>query len=364
VQYFLQTHPDVAKQHCIIKKEAGSYEIDMHEVRLEWQHASEVGKPGHLVVVDGPLRQPFADYLAMNETNAMYDTNSVARTSSLHHVPKEKRMTFDDTNKKYSRLEAMRVAKEQAKIREQAADYIKDGREVPEELVKKYNKALQRKARSGKSKAKDFSKQDEEKAEGSGEQPKGLASTRGRGGHAEASEAQPCTSATSKEKPPEVAQSKESKPVVPCGGSIDAPAQKASADQGGGCTTPKAHPHVTHRCSSVHGLPMGVVPLMPGHVSGFQGFNRTCSVASMTPVSLLPSTPVATCSVGKPAQQLTGSGQARNSQVPMMSPRSPMLSTRIACQPMRTTGSYFPAALPANADSDRTSYQPVLECRR
>lgn len=54
-------------------------------------------------------------------------------------------MTFDDTHKQYSRLEAMRVAKEQASIREKAADYVRDGKQIPDELVLKYNKALRSK---------------------------------------------------------------------------------------------------------------------------------------------------------------------------------------------------------------------------
>ena len=36
------------------------------------------------------------------------------------------RLSFGDTNKVYSRLEAMKVAKEQSKIREEAANYAKD----------------------------------------------------------------------------------------------------------------------------------------------------------------------------------------------------------------------------------------------
>jgi len=145
VQYYLRHHPRVAGCHSVNRISVGIYNIDGHEVEVEWQHHSEVGRPGHLVVVDGPLKQPFADYLAMSEANAEYDTHTIAKTSALHHVPKERRMTFDDTHKKYSRLEAMRVAKEQASIREKAADYTRDGKEPPEDLVKKYNKNIRNK---------------------------------------------------------------------------------------------------------------------------------------------------------------------------------------------------------------------------
>lgn len=153
VLYFLRHHPKEARRHTLERLEAGVYQIDGHKVDVEWQHAAEAGQPGHLVVVDGPLRQPFADYLENNDTNAEYSTHMIARTSALHHVPKEARMTFDDTNKKYTRLEAMKVAKEQASIREKAADYTKEGRLVPDELVRRYNKALRQKLSQARARA-------------------------------------------------------------------------------------------------------------------------------------------------------------------------------------------------------------------
>jgi len=153
VQWFLRHHPRDADRHDVVRLEQGVYEIDGHQVEMEWQYNAVPGQPGHLVVVDGPLRQPFADYLVMNEANAEYDTQPIEKTSSLHHVPKERRMTFDDTHKKYTRLEAMKVAKEQATLREKAADYTRDGKQVPDELVRKYNKALRQKLRRGGAKA-------------------------------------------------------------------------------------------------------------------------------------------------------------------------------------------------------------------
>jgi len=143
VTFLLQQHRDLSQRHAIERRSMGCYLIDGTEVTLEWQS-------GSLVVVDGPLRQPFLDYLMQSEANAEYDTSSIAKTSALHHVPKERRMTFDDTHKQYSRLEAMRVAKEQASIREKAADYVRDGKQVPDELVRKYNKALRSKLRTGR----------------------------------------------------------------------------------------------------------------------------------------------------------------------------------------------------------------------
>jgi len=149
VLYFLRHHPSAASAHDIRRIRAGFYDIDGHQVEVEWQHHVEVGRPGNLVVVDGPMRQPFADYIAMSEANAEYDTQTVAFTSALHAVPKERRMTFDDSHQKYTRLEAMRVAKEQASIREKAADYTREGQQVPDELVKKYNRVIRQKLRRG-----------------------------------------------------------------------------------------------------------------------------------------------------------------------------------------------------------------------
>lgn len=51
----------------------------------------------------------------------------------------------------------MRVAKEQASIREKAADYVRDGKQVPDELVRKYNKALRSKLCTGRTSTGDAS---------------------------------------------------------------------------------------------------------------------------------------------------------------------------------------------------------------
>lgn len=150
VRYYLRHHPLEAARHTVLRVDQGVYKIDDHEVDIEWQYAVIPGQPGHLVVVDGPMRQPFGDYLEMHDINAEYDTYTIEKTSALHHVPKEARMTFDDTHKKYTRLEAMKVAKEQASLREKAADYTRDGKNVPDELVRRYNKALRQKLRSGR----------------------------------------------------------------------------------------------------------------------------------------------------------------------------------------------------------------------
>lgn len=150
VRHILRTNVQESKGHSVHRLAAGRYEINGHHCEIQWQPALEAGELAQIVVVNGPLRQPLIDYLAMNESTADYDTHTIARTSSLHQVPREKRMTFDDTHKSYTRLEAMKIAKEQASIREKAADYTREGRQVPDDLMKKYNKTLYRRQRGEK----------------------------------------------------------------------------------------------------------------------------------------------------------------------------------------------------------------------
>eukprot|EP00930_Biecheleria_cincta_P079131 TRINITY_DN6684_c0_g2_i1.p1 TRINITY_DN6684_c0_g2~~TRINITY_DN6684_c0_g2_i1.p1 ORF type:complete len:611 (+),score=111.50 TRINITY_DN6684_c0_g2_i1:71-1834(+) len=141
VAYFIRKHPEVCEKHSIQKKSVGVYQLDGREVQIEWRYATEPGGQGFLVVVDGPLRQPFSDYMMDTDLNAQYEGQDIGK-SNLHMIPRERRHSFKDHHKVYSRLEAMKVAKEQALVREKAATYVKDGREVPNELFTKYKKNL------------------------------------------------------------------------------------------------------------------------------------------------------------------------------------------------------------------------------
>lgn len=144
VAYYLRHHPEIHSQHSIHRLRAGVYALDRREVHMEWQHVENTSRQGFLVIVDGPLRQPFADYMEMTEKNAEYDFKS-CHVGSLHSIPKEQRMSFHDNDKVYTRLEAMKVAAEQAAFREKHADYVKEGTEVPDDLMMKYKKTVQQK---------------------------------------------------------------------------------------------------------------------------------------------------------------------------------------------------------------------------
>jgi len=141
VRYYLRHHRELAAKHTVRRMSAGVYDLDGREVRIEWQYADEPGGQGFLVVTDGPLRQPFSDYMKETDANVEYEAHH--SRCSLHMIPKDQRISFNDQHKVYSRLEAMKVAKEQALFREKAACFVKEGMEVPEDLIIKYKKSLQ-----------------------------------------------------------------------------------------------------------------------------------------------------------------------------------------------------------------------------
>eukprot|EP00435_Cladocopium_sp_Y103_P058847 s1574_g20.t2 len=152
VAYFLRKNPEVKGRHKIERARPNTYLLDNREVQIEWQYATEPGGQGFLVVVDGPLRQPFSDYMRDTEENATYDGLDIVQ-SNLHGIRRDLRMSFNDSMKVYNRLEAMKVAKEQALFREKAAALTKEGLEVPqEELEEKYKKIIDMKLGHGRAK--------------------------------------------------------------------------------------------------------------------------------------------------------------------------------------------------------------------
>lgn len=148
VEYYLSCHPGVRESHRIQKKRAGCYEISGREITLDWQHDDSNGGDGFLVVVDGPLRQAFKDYVSGRDAGSVYNAKGL-KQSNLHQVPEDSRITFQDQGAHYSRLEAMKVAKEQAAFREKAASCVTLGQTVPSDIFDKYKVALD--AKLGKS---------------------------------------------------------------------------------------------------------------------------------------------------------------------------------------------------------------------
>jgi hypothetical protein len=145
VAYFMRHHPQVQQKHTFVRTRPGVYNFDGREIQVEWHYCEEPDQPGYLIVIDGPLRQPFADYMANNEKGICYDDKRLAK-SKLEQQSKAQRLSFGDANKMYTRLEAMKVAKEQAVIREKAAEYAHGGYAVPQqELMERYKKTISQK---------------------------------------------------------------------------------------------------------------------------------------------------------------------------------------------------------------------------
>lgn len=146
VASFLASNPEVQRRHTLVRKSDSVYRLDGREIGLEWQQFGSLGCQGRLVVVDGPLRQPLADYISSTEANAEYEA-IVAETgaSSVHLLPKEKQISFNDQHQAYSRLDAMKVAKEQALVRERAAEYVQAGKALPVDIMANYRKTIQKK---------------------------------------------------------------------------------------------------------------------------------------------------------------------------------------------------------------------------
>lgn len=149
VAYYFRHHAEIYRRHHIVRKRPGVYELNGREIAVEWQYGVLPGEQGFLVAIDGPLRQPFADYMAHSEANAEYVSQGLG-TNALSAVPQHARMTFDDNSKPYSRLEAMKVAKEQALVRERAAEYAQQGMAPPMDLRKQYEKTLAKKLHGGR----------------------------------------------------------------------------------------------------------------------------------------------------------------------------------------------------------------------
>jgi len=151
---FFDERPGLRSQHLIreVCRDDAVYEIRGRRVRLEWQPAPRlhggVGAAGRLIVVDGPLHQPLADYLDGKDANAEYEAVvGDSGQTAVHLIPAQCRVSFRDDGTEYSRLDAMKIAKEQASVRERAACYVQAGQAVPDEVMAKYTKTIQQKLR-------------------------------------------------------------------------------------------------------------------------------------------------------------------------------------------------------------------------
>lgn len=145
-EYFRENPQVFYKNRGFTRISAGSYYLHGREITVERQSPDTVGQlmgqKSQLVVRDGPLTQPLADYLANEDSSAEYNGSVFKAKNNLQTIPQDCRMTFHDTGAGYSRLEAMKVAKEQAVAREKAAAMLNKGQLSSGELKTQYEKKI------------------------------------------------------------------------------------------------------------------------------------------------------------------------------------------------------------------------------
>jgi len=158
VEYYLSNNPGVRESSTIWRRRAGCYSINGREVTLDWEHNDPSGGDGFLVVIDGPLRQAFKDYVVGDDARVVYDGQGIRHTN-LHKTSEDARVTFPDAGREYTKLEAMKVAKEQAHFRQKAADCMASGNAVPSDLFDNYESALDSKLGKSRQAYEDCKKQ-------------------------------------------------------------------------------------------------------------------------------------------------------------------------------------------------------------
>jgi len=137
VAEYFKAKPDAYSRTRLTRIRPGVYSMFGKEIVVEWVESSgsvfdkmmaSGNKNGMLMVSDGPMSQPFADYMeylaVKEEARQQYNGSVFKAQNALQTIPQEDRMTFADTGYNYSRIDAMKVAQEQAKVRETAANMM------------------------------------------------------------------------------------------------------------------------------------------------------------------------------------------------------------------------------------------------
>lgn len=154
VAEYFKAKPWVYLETKFTRTRPGVYSMKGREVQVEWTE-------GQLIIIDGVLKQPFAEYFETSKEPRT--TTFVAPTpefsgsvfkakNNLQTIPKECRVTFNDAGFDYSRIDAMKVAKEQASLREAAAKMMTQTGQVPvmDRLSSRYEKSMDQKLGSAR----------------------------------------------------------------------------------------------------------------------------------------------------------------------------------------------------------------------
>jgi len=154
VAEYFKTNPQVYTDTKLTRIRPGSYSMKRDgcpskEIKVEWFWK---GHEGQLQVTDGALVKPFADYFFKKDTNSptkyaptsQYNGSIFKAKNNLQTIPKECRVTFNDAGFDYSRIDAMKVAKEQALLREDVAKMMTQDRQVPhlQRIESRYEKQM------------------------------------------------------------------------------------------------------------------------------------------------------------------------------------------------------------------------------
>merc|ERR1719482_1800026 len=104
----------------------GTYIIAGRALEVYLLPAEDEEEEPVLMIRDGPLRQPFLDYVFDTGRNEEFE--EVVSSNALHAVPDRMRLPVQDLEPTNDRLVAMRRAKEEAKKREDhAAGLVRNG---------------------------------------------------------------------------------------------------------------------------------------------------------------------------------------------------------------------------------------------
>eukprot|EP00916_Digyalum_oweni_P013304 GHVL01021818.1.p1 GENE.GHVL01021818.1~~GHVL01021818.1.p1 ORF type:complete len:295 (+),score=31.65 GHVL01021818.1:124-1008(+) len=119
---FLKAYPKVYHENIISKVGERKYRINERVIDICLAHNNR------MMIVDGPLQQPFADYMLGTGQNEVWNSQeqlcgkAAPKTAAISQVPVDHRMTFGDVGNPCGdevgqRLKAMKDAHKQSKVR-------------------------------------------------------------------------------------------------------------------------------------------------------------------------------------------------------------------------------------------------------
>eukprot|EP01067_Filipodium_phascolosomae_P006245 Filipodium_phascolosomae@DN4507_c0_g1_i1.p1 len=124
IGYFLKQNPDIAAQYRFKRLRLGDYMLNSRRVKVHLKPWPPDYLEPILVIQDGPLKQPFVEYMNGSSQGEVYE--EVEPACAVQHVPHNSRLTFKipKEHRPPDRLAAMQVATKEADMREEAALHV------------------------------------------------------------------------------------------------------------------------------------------------------------------------------------------------------------------------------------------------